>query len=910
MRQLRILTAALYVYPALLGAAVPTYLVQAVAGNGGNGDGGMAVSAQIGAIQGIAYDSDGGVYLSDTDHHRVRHVSTAGVIRTVAGTGTAGFAGDGGRAASAKLNTPYGLAVSADGSLYIADLGNGRVRRVSPNGLISTVAGTGARAVSADGIPATAAALLSPRNVLADRAGNLYISEFEGHRIRRVSASGLISTVAGTGAAGFSGDGAAASEAQLAYPAGLAMGPDGSLYVADSGNQRVRRFLVGGSIATAVGASQTLLTPSAVAVDGAGQIYVADATSVVHELLAAGDWVVVAGTGTAGFSGDGAAATSARLSNVHDVAWSSTAGLYLADGARLRRVNLLGGIETLAGDNYTSAIGDDGAAGDAYLLAPRSVALDNSGSLLIADTGLNRVRMVSSTGTILTLAGTGATGLDRNSAATDSPLTAPAAAATRADGVITIADTGNHTIRSIGSDGLLAVLAGTGVAGAGKTGQVPVLTALRSPAGVCPRGVSDTVVADTGNNRLLLVPVSGPASSVAGTGTAGYTGDGFSAAQATLNQPTACATGSDGSLYIADTGNHAVRKVSAAGLISTLAGTGVEGYSGDGAAATAAQLSSPRGVAIAADGTVFIADTGNHRIRAIATDGTISTTAGTGMAGSSGDGGLATSATISSPGGLAVDASGDVYFADTGNDRVRRLVPTATSSASAAVTGSLTVTSAATMSAGAIAPGELLSVFGSGIGPATPRTGELDPFGLLAAELSGAKVLFDGVAAPVLYARSNQINLQAPYAIAGKSSVHVAAYLHGSLISETDAAVVPAAPGLFAVALSASGGFNSQSAPAAPGSILTIYGTGEGMTDGINESGRPAFAPWPKPLLPVGVTIGGVTAELLYAGEAPALIGMIQINLKVPESGLSSGAADLIWQVGGYTSAPMKVWIQ
>ena len=225
------------------GVAQPgPYRIETVAGSSNIGDGGPAISAQITNIQGIAVDGAGNLYLTDTDNARVRKVAAAtGTITTLAGTGVAGFAGDGGPATSAQLNLPYGLAVDATGAVYVADLGNNRVRRIGPDGTISTVAGNGAMLSAGDGGPATSASLMSPRNLALDSTGNLYISEFAGHRIRKVASGGTISTIAGNGTPGFSGDNGPPTKAQLQYPAGLTFDTGGALYIADSGNNCVRR---------------------------------------------------------------------------------------------------------------------------------------------------------------------------------------------------------------------------------------------------------------------------------------------------------------------------------------------------------------------------------------------------------------------------------------------------------------------------------------------------------------------------------------------------------------------------------------------------------------------------------------------------------------------------------------------
>ena len=205
----------------------------------------------------------------------------------------AGFTGDGGPAAAAQLNLPYGLAADLAGYLYVADYGNDRVRRIGPDGVIVTVAGNGNQGSTGDGGAATGAQLLSPRNVVVDAVGNLYFSEFNGHRVRKVTPGGIISTVAGTGVAGFSGDGFPAINAQLDFPAGLAVDRLGALYIADSGNQRVRKILTAGIISTYLGGSTSTLlgTPLGIAVDMAGTLFVADRSLVgVHSYTVAGAW--------------------------------------------------------------------------------------------------------------------------------------------------------------------------------------------------------------------------------------------------------------------------------------------------------------------------------------------------------------------------------------------------------------------------------------------------------------------------------------------------------------------------------------------------------------------------------------------------------------------------------------------
>ncbi|MCX6631968.1 MAG: hypothetical protein NTW28_30535 [Candidatus Solibacter sp.] len=404
------------------------YHVEAVAGSSRIGDGGPALAAQFSNVQGIAIDRLGNLYLSDTDNHRVRKVS-GGVVTTIAGTGVAGWNGDGKSALNAQLNFPYGLALDAAGNVYVADLGNRRVRRISPEGAIVTVAGTGRKASSPDGAAPTDTSLLSPRNVAVDAAGNLYIAEFEGHRVRKLTPDGKLSTVTGTGVAGWSGDGRPAPTAQINYPAGMAFDRAGALYLADSGNNAVRKLNADGSIGTVLGRNPgtTLYTPLAVAVDPAGTLYVGDSTFVVRAFTTAGRWISYAGTGVPSFSGDGTSALNAALNSVNDLAADLNGNLFIADGVRLRRVDPSGGIVSVAGDGYLHSVGDGGPAAMAQFYQPSALTLDSAGNLYIADSGTARVRQVLRGGTVTTLAGNGtaARGAADGSPATNVALNTP-----------------------------------------------------------------------------------------------------------------------------------------------------------------------------------------------------------------------------------------------------------------------------------------------------------------------------------------------------------------------------------------------------------------------------------------------------------------------------------------------------
>jgi uncharacterized protein (TIGR03437 family) len=896
-------------------ATAPAYNIQTIAGSSLSGDGGPATAAELGNIQGVATDRLGNVYLSDTDNHRVRKVAANGIITTFAGTGTAGFSGDGGPATAAQLSLPYGLATDLSGNLYVADLGNNRVRRIAPDGTIATVAGGGAGAAATDGSAATSVPLLTPRNLATDAAGNLYISEFSGHRVRKVTTDGKIWTAAGTGIAGFWGDGGLAANAQLAFPAGVAVDRNGNLYIADSQNQRIRKILPGNIMSTVLGGSPStlLFTPIAVAVDNNTTIYAGDSSDMVHSYTLAGVWSNMAGTGASGYWGDGGRATSAQLTAVRDLAVGLTGALYIADGVRVRSVDTSLIIRTVAGDGYLHAVGDGGPATSAQLYRPSAMILDYAGNLFVADTGTQRVRQVTPSGIIVTVAGTGMAGYNGDQGQSSGALlNSPEGVSLDAAGSLVVADTVNQRIRKV-SGGVISTVLGTGTAGSGPQNTAPLATPVRSPGGVCFDLGGNLYVADTLNNRVLQAPPGAPVVTAAGNGAAGSQGDGGPAPTAQLDMPGACAADAAGNLYIADTGNHRIRKVAAGGGVSTVAGTGSQGGSGDEGPATAAALSAPRGVAVDGSGNIFIADTGNNRIRMVTADGVIHNIAGTSVAGFGGDGGAALPALLNAPSGLLVDGSGDVYVADSGNNRIRRLTPKPASPALPPLEPSpapaAVVLNAATMAPGAVAPGELVTVTGTALGPQSGVAGLFDSAGLVANLVAGTEVDFDGIAAPVFYTQYSQVTVQVPYTVAGNGTTGVAVVYLGQTAAAATIPVADSAPGLFPQVLNQDGSANAASNPAPPGSTVVLYGTGEGLRNAGNIAGLPAAAPYANPVQPVVLTIGGAMASIAFSGAAPGQVGVVQVNAVVPGN-LPSGQNAVVLGVGTASSPAVAVWVQ
>ena len=393
----------------------------------------QATDARLNFPTGMGVDASGDLFIADFRNSRVRRVDGAtGVITTVAGTGISGFSGDGGPATDAQLNEPFGVAVDASGDLFIADTSNDRVRRVdAATGVITTVVGTGISGFSGDGGPTTDAQLNEPFGVAVDASGDLFIADTSNDRVRRVdAATGVITTVAGTGISGFSGDGGPATDAQLNEPFGVAVDASGDLFIADTSNDRVRRVDAATGVITTVagtgisgfsgdGGQATdaqLNDPSGVAVDASGNLFIADTSNdrVRRVDSATGVITSVAGTGISGFSGDGGPATDAQLNEPFGVAVDASGNLFIADTSndRVRRVDgATGVITSVAGTGTAGFSGDGGPATDAQLNFPVGVAVDASGNLLIADSDNHRIRRVdSATGVITTVAGTGTPG--------------------------------------------------------------------------------------------------------------------------------------------------------------------------------------------------------------------------------------------------------------------------------------------------------------------------------------------------------------------------------------------------------------------------------------------------------------------------------------------------------------------
>ena len=793
---------------------------------GYSGDGGPALSAQLGLPNSIVADGAGNLYVADPPAHAVRKISSSGIISTYAGNGTPGFSGDGGPAIAAQLNSPNGLALDAAGNLYIADKNNSRIRVVSPDGHIVTVAGNGVPGFFGDNGSARDAALNNPEGVALDASGNLYIADTQNYRVRMVGSDGTITTVAGVGNGNVFGDNGPATAAGLVLPTGVAVDRLGNLYISDFGNSRIRLVSPAGTISSVVGSSKgaplagrqnalsvALNGPTGVAVDLLGNLYFTEGSI---------------GSGT---------------------------GLALGD-YRVWKVSPDGVLTAFAGTGAASYSGDDSSSANAQLNHPASLALDAAGSLYIADTRNHRIRKVTPTGLITTVAGTGEPGFS------------------------------------------------------GDLGPA-IQAQLNSPQGVAVDFAGYLVIADSGNSRIRRVAPNGSIDTFAGNGNSSYFGDGFRALQASVNHPQGVAVDAAGVVYIADTLNNAVRKVSADGSINTFAGTGPAGFAGDGGPATRALLSGPTGVAVDGAGNVYIVDAGNQRLRKVAPDGTITSAAtsllnphsvttdaagnvfvtaggdhrvwmvagnrnptpiaGTGECCYSGDGGPALSAQLYDPSGVAVDRSGDVYVSDAAANAVRVLLP----SLSAAPMLVSVVNGASNLS-GPVVPGEVVVLYGTGLGPAQ----------LTQAAPAGTSVLFNGTPGAIVYASALQVSAVAPASLSG-ANVQIWEQYQSLATPALTLPVAAVSPALFtldgsgrgqAAALNFDGSANSASHLSA--GIISLYATGV------------------APTTPLQVLVGGKPATVLSQNLVSAVV---KITLQLPV-GVQGAAVPVLIQSGSATS--------
>jgi trimeric autotransporter adhesin len=770
-------------------AAPQTYTIRTVAGTSYAGDGLPATSAVLLQPEGIAFDALGNMYIADAADNRVRKVDSAGRISTIAGDGSA---------STSALNAPYDVCVDLAGNVYIADMGNARVLKIARNGVISTVAGG----------PDAKIALVQPRNVAVDNRGIVYISDFGANRIYQLASDGALTLLAGTGEPGISEDGVLAIQSKLSGPAGLTIDIAGNIYVADSGNKRVRRISAGMMrlLRDSSGRPIEFGTVSSVAVDRSLNVYVADGGSVVTRIGPAGEIGFVS-------------------SNARSVSIDNAGRLYTAAGDRVQRVDNAS-ITPIAGSGLGAFAGDGGPPSQWRFSGPSGIVRDSAGDIYIADSGSGRVRQITARGDLITLIG----GLQR-----------PSALALDSAERLYVADAGDGKIHRY-EKGVVRVFS------SGTTGKP-----FARPSALAFNASGDLFVADTGNNLIRKITPAGVVTVVAG---GGGSPEDTQPLRARLAEPAGIGFDSSGNLWFSEAGTGWLRRLSPTGELLTLK----------------LDLKEPRGLKTAADGSVYVCETGAGRVVQVMPDGKWWPIAGNGEPGSSDTEMPALDASMMQPVDLWLSPNGRILIADAAGARIRELVPTeAVIPPPAPITQtSISAVHAATLAEQEFAPGQLVVIRGEGL-------------------VDDTVITVDGRPSVKLSVKKNEIIAQMPPAIA-TGVVELALSYHGKENAKTAVTIAASAPGLFAVkggsgqviAVNEHGTLNSADDPAPRGSVVSLYGTGQGVTE-----------------IAATVTISGIDAEVLYAGPAPGQAGVFQINARTPSGFAPSGVVPLAVTING-----------
>lgn len=596
------------------------------------------------------------------------------------------------------------------------------------------------------------------------------------------------------------------------------------------------------------------------------------------------------------------------------------AGLFLCGFCLFAQTS--GSIQTIAGNGSQSFSGDGGPAIGASLNIEVDVSADHSGNLFIADQFNHRIRKIASNGTISTVAGTGAAGFSGDGGpAVKAQINTPTGVFVDGAGNLYIADVGNQRIRKVSTSGKITTLAGNGSKGFGGDGGPAIDASFFNCVRVVVNPLSgDVLVADQSNHRIRRITPGGTISTFAGNGvgtpsTGAFSGDGGPATGASLNNPTALTVDGSGVVYFSDQFNQRIRKVTRDGNITTIAGNGSPGFAGESSPAAAAMLNYPGGITVDGAGNLYFNDDLNFRTRMIAAGGTISTIAGSGTQGFAGDGGAATAASLSGNFGVTLDLHGNLYIADSTNNRVREVfaaVPGSTPAISAAG-----FTNAASFTTGG-SPGAIATLFGTHL--TRNLVGVVQSSHVpLPSSLAGTTVTVDGKNAPVFNVvnlnGSEQISFQVPVDAVPGPAVPVILN-NGFATATTQIDLTAAQPGIFtidgtqAAALHANFTLISAAHPAAPGETIIVFCTGLGAVNPVVATGAAASSTvLSNTVTKYTATIAGQNAPVAFSGLAPGFVALGQVNLVVP-SGAPSGLQDLELKGSGSTSNVVKIHIQ
>ncbi len=672
-----------------------------------------ARDALAGAPQGVVRWPQGDLIVVDMWGHRIWRIDPDGTLHTFAGDGVPGRTGDGGHAKDARFHTPHDMSQDKHGNLYISEMGNRVIRRIDrKTGIVSTVAGSGKLGWGGNGGLATEAEIDNDSGVAVDNDGSVFICCEWSNVVRRIDAeTGIIEHFAGQEARhhaleegnsrpfsgpwlrleGYSGDGGPAKGAAFYHPEHLAFDSKGNLYVCDNSNDRIRKIdMKTGIITTALGNGQrasngdggpateaSILMPDALCFDVHDNMYVAEKYGFRVRKVDAKSRTVstLVGNGVPGWGEEGLSGSETHLNSPEAGLWADPDGTVFwgESGGRLRRYDGKTGIVTTALGGTT--VRDGGPATSAFFRGPHDVSVAPNGDLYVADTLNQRIRAIDArTSVIRTVAGNGARAYGGDGGpATEAYLGNPNGAVVDSMGRTIIADTRHSHVRRVDEQGIIHNLAGAAFPWDKGDGGPSISANLVYPQAVEVDRADNVYIADGGVGRIRRIDAAtGIISTVVGTGIQGYMGDGGPATEARVGSPTSIRFDSRGNLHFSDSMYNVVRRVDAeTGAITTVVGRGEQGFSPDGTLALEARLGGPFGVEVSKDGTIYVSDTKNHRVRMVDSSGRLQTVAGSDDGGDSGDGGPATNAKLNWPYGLRLYDDTTLLICDLWNNRIR-----------------------------------------------------------------------------------------------------------------------------------------------------------------------------------------------------------------------------------------------
>ncbi len=633
---------------------------------------GSGTNALFNAPAGAAVDSAGNVYVADFNNNTIQKITSAGVVTTLAGS--AGISGStDASGTSALFNGPEGVAVDNAGNVYVADSGNSTIRKITPGGTVSTLAGLAGNIGNANGT-GTNASFYQPAGVAVDSSANVYVADYGNHTIRKITPAGVVTTLAGS--TNFGSVNATGTNASFYQPEGVAVDSSGNVYVADTANNMIRK-ISGGTVTTlagstnfgsanGVGTNASFYGPEALAVDNAGNVYVADTGNNMIRKISGGTVTTFAGSTNFG-SADGTG-INAQFWGPAAIATDSVSNIYVADyfNGTIRKITTSGVVTTMAGSASDAA--GNGPDLNARFNLPESVAADSSGNVYVADTANDTIRKITPAGMVSTLAGSPGKSGSTDGTGNNALFSGPQAVAVDASGNVYVADTANNTIRKITS-GTVTTLAGT----PGTSGNVDGAASsalFYGPQGIAVDNSNNVYVADTLNYTIRKIS-GGTVSTLAGlSGTYG-SADGANSI-ALFNSPKGLAVDGSGNVYVSDCLNHTIREITPGGVVSTLAGLAglwgnVDGTNGN------ARFFEPEALTLDKAGNLYVVDSGNHTIRKLTASGTnwvVTTIAGTAGVSGSADG-AGTDTLFYYPAGITINGAGNLYVADSGNNTIR-----------------------------------------------------------------------------------------------------------------------------------------------------------------------------------------------------------------------------------------------